>query len=312
MIGKIVISSGHGKYVRGASGLIDEVDEARRVVEQLATELRSKGVEVVTYHDNISTTQNENLNRIVDYHNSISRDLDVSVHFNCYEQSDAPKGCEVLYLTQPELAANISSVMAEVGFIDRGAKYRSDLFFLNHTAMPAVLLEICFVDSTADVSIYSNSFEEICRNIASLVPDSDIDDTVPLFVAEGRCSFFGGPEDEGVDGDEGLAFIDSVMDMPQLFLPYQPPETTGLARRLNPFTHYLACRWDYDVTSRDMLMSKMARVTAKRTGISLLASPADWGPHQDTGRVADLSPSLMLDLGIKTDDEVEIIFPSEP
>jgi hypothetical protein len=30
----IVISSGHGKYVRGASGLLDEVDEARRVVER--------------------------------------------------------------------------------------------------------------------------------------------------------------------------------------------------------------------------------------------------------------------------------------
>ena len=28
---RIVISSGHGKYVRGASGIIDEVDEARRV-----------------------------------------------------------------------------------------------------------------------------------------------------------------------------------------------------------------------------------------------------------------------------------------
>ena len=25
---RIVISSGHGKYVRGASGIIDEVDEA--------------------------------------------------------------------------------------------------------------------------------------------------------------------------------------------------------------------------------------------------------------------------------------------
>ena len=31
--GSIVLSSGHGKYVRGASGIIDEVDEARRVVD---------------------------------------------------------------------------------------------------------------------------------------------------------------------------------------------------------------------------------------------------------------------------------------
>ena len=29
----IIISSGHGKYIRGASGYLDEVDEARRVVD---------------------------------------------------------------------------------------------------------------------------------------------------------------------------------------------------------------------------------------------------------------------------------------
>jgi hypothetical protein len=32
MASKICISSGHGKYIRGASGYLDEVDEARRVV----------------------------------------------------------------------------------------------------------------------------------------------------------------------------------------------------------------------------------------------------------------------------------------
>ena len=31
----IVISSGHGLKVRGASGIIDEVDEARKVVDAL-------------------------------------------------------------------------------------------------------------------------------------------------------------------------------------------------------------------------------------------------------------------------------------
>jgi N-acetylmuramoyl-L-alanine amidase len=51
---KIVISSGHAKYVRGASGLIDEVHEARRVVEQVAEALRGLGVDVVTYHDDIA------------------------------------------------------------------------------------------------------------------------------------------------------------------------------------------------------------------------------------------------------------------
>jgi hypothetical protein len=43
----------------------------------------------------------------------------------------------------------------------------------------------------------------------------------------------------------------------------------------------------------------------------LKAFPADWGPHEEKtgGRVADLSPQLMDDLDLETDDEVEIIFP---
>jgi hypothetical protein len=44
----------------------------------------------------------------------------------------------------------------------------------------------------------------------------------------------------------------------------------------------------------------------------MLAYPADWGPHENTGRVADISPGLMQYLGIETDDEVEVIFPYEP
>jgi hypothetical protein len=37
---------------------------------------------------------------------------------------------------------------------------------------------------------------------------------------------------------------------------------------------------------------------------------ADWGPHEDTDRVADLSPALMEALDLTTDDEVEIIYPA--
>ena len=101
------------------------------------------------------------------------------------------------------------------------------------------------------------------------------------------------------------------MAAPHLFLPYQPSNTTGLARRLNIFTHYLACRWDYSATPKQMLLSERALVTATRTNRSLAAFPIDWGPNEEVtgGRVADLSPSLMEDLGITTDDEVHIVFP---
>ena len=175
---RIVISSGHGKYVRGASGIIDEVDEARLVVTELSDALRDRGVTVHTFNDDTSHSQNENLNTIVNYHNSHSRDLDVSIHFNAYEQVDKPMGVEVLYVTQPELAGKVSAAIAGCGFINRGAKKRTNLFFLNNTEMPAILIEVCFVDSEADTDIYGLQFEAICAAIAEVLGGAG-DDTAP-------------------------------------------------------------------------------------------------------------------------------------
>ena len=164
---KIVISSGHGKYIRGASDILDEVNEARKVVERVAEYLRSADVGVVTYHDDVSDDQSENLNRIVDFHNSQARDLDVSVHFNAYEHTSKPMGVEVLWVTQRELAADVSAEIAIAsGLIDRGQKERTDLFFLNNTEEPAILIETCFCDSQADADIYRSRFEDICKAIA--------------------------------------------------------------------------------------------------------------------------------------------------
>lgn len=317
-LASIVISSGHGKYVRGASGILDEVDEARKVVEQLATELRKRGVEVVTFHDDVSKTQNENLNRIVSFHNSKTRDLDVSVHFNAFEQCDKPMGTECLYVTQSKPAARVAEAIASVGFINRGAKKRTDLYFLNNTEMPALLIEVCFVDSEADAKIYKENFEAICEALADLVGDEEdgIEPQPPpeheyLFYAKGKVSHFGGPDDMGVSPTEGLAFISSIGDQPQLFLPYQPEGTTGLARRLNIYVPYVAVRWDYSKTPKSMLVGDQRALvrSMKDPDKALLAWPADWGPNEATGRVADISPGLMESLGLTTDDEVEVIYP---
>ena len=143
---KLVISSGHGKYVRGASGIIDEVDEARRVVNRLAELIPN----AVIFHDDVSTTQDENLERIVAFHNSQTRDLDVSVHFNAFEQTASPKGTECWYYSQEALADKVSAEISDAsGLKDRGGKPSTSLYFLNNTEEPAILIEVCFVDSSA-------------------------------------------------------------------------------------------------------------------------------------------------------------------
>jgi N-acetylmuramoyl-L-alanine amidase len=315
---RVVISSGHSTKCQGAVGILNEVQEATRVVDRVGNELRHRGVDAVVFHDTVSTSQNENLNRIVDFHNSKVRDLDISVHFNAHQTTSKPMGTEVLYLTQSALADRVSKAIADAGdFINRGAKKRTDLFFLNNTAMPAILIEVCFVDSEADCTNYKAFFDLICESISDTIGGESTDTAPPpqtqaLFHAEGKVSWFGGPDDTGVSDTEGLAFIHDVMDAPQLFLPEGTPGTEGkgLARRLNPFVKYLACRFDYSVTSKKMLAGgQVALVRNPVTGVALTAFPADWGPNENTGRVADLSPQLLVDLGLETDDEAEVVYP---
>lgn len=178
----VCISSGHSKKVRGAAGsprppYLEEVDEARRVTEKTAEYLRSAGVTVKTFHDDTSTSQGQNLDTIVNWHNKQSRDLDVSIHFNAYQQTSKPMGTECLYKTQEALAKLVADKMAVAGdFINRGPKYRSDLKFLNSTTKPAILVETCFVDSSADGDLYRANFDDICLALAEAIAGKAIDE----------------------------------------------------------------------------------------------------------------------------------------
>jgi len=317
---KVVISSGHGAKVAGASGPepwgLEEHPEAVRVVDRVAEFLRRAGVDVETFEETKATNQDQNLYNIVNFHNSQDRDLDISVHFNANAVTNNPVGTECLYVTQLDLAEEVATAIALAsGLIDRGPKYRDGLYFLNQTEKPAILIEVCFVDSQTDVKAYDAHFDAICAAIAEAVSGRDIG-TEPeppegvLFSARGSCSYFGGPEDVGVSPSEGLAFFYKVEDAPHLFLPDQPPGTTGLARRLNPQLFYVACRWDYDVTSKEMLARPNYQALVRAGHLEFLAWPADWGPHESTGRVADLSPALMDALDLETDDEVEVFYPA--
>ena len=226
----------------------------------------------------------------------------------------------MLYLTDEELAADVAEAIATRGLFDRGPKYRGDLFFLNNTAAPAILIEVCFVDNADDAEAYRTYFPLICYAIANVIGNYGVEEAPEpdgaLFDAEGKCSYFGGPEDTGVSSSEGLAFHYEINTANQhLFLPLQPSGTDGLARRLNAkAVHYIACRWDYNITPKKMLAEsgEVALVTNMETGIAQTAFPADWGPNESTGRVADLSPALMRDLMLETDDRVEVIYPWRP
>ena len=180
---KIALSSGHGKHIRGARGdpvppQLDEVDQARRVVDRVAELLKKTSVGIVTLHDDTSTSQQQNLNAIVAWHNKQTRDYDVSCHFNAYNHQ--AHGTEVLYLTQQTLAKKVCDAIVAAGhFTNRGAKYNGGLAFLNGTSKPAILLEVCFCDNTSDSNLYNQHFEAICEAIAESIGGVEVPDEIP-------------------------------------------------------------------------------------------------------------------------------------
>lgn len=168
----ITISPGHWLPGTGARDLIDEVTEARKVVNRVVEILRNSGITVNHVEDNTSKNQQQNLNYLVTQHNKTNRKLDVSVHFNSASRTDRGLGVEVLYYDQKELAAKVSKAISDVsGLINRGAKERKELAFLRNTNKPAILIEVCFVNSTVDVAIYRRDFEKICQAIAECLAE---------------------------------------------------------------------------------------------------------------------------------------------
>ncbi|WP_312756096.1 N-acetylmuramoyl-L-alanine amidase [Rummeliibacillus suwonensis] len=171
MTKRFVISSGHGDKVSGAIGILNEHNEAKKVVNRvyaiLTTQYNGSGYK---YHETSATTQQRNLDNIVNYHNSKSRSLDISVHFN--SASASATGSECLYYDAKSLSAAMAKAMATaLGITNRGAKERKELYFLRNTSKPAILLEVCFVTSKKDAAAYHKNFEDLCQEIAKVIAE---------------------------------------------------------------------------------------------------------------------------------------------
>ena len=165
---QVNISSGHSVNCQGASDIINEVEEAIKVVDRVCDLVKETGKKCNKYHDTASSS-NTNLSNIVKFHNGYKDGVDVSIHFNCVSgRREEGIGVEVLYYNTTkelanEMAKNISNAS---GLINRGAKQRTGLYFLKNTKKPAILIEVCFVNSVKDVEIYRSKFEDICKTIA--------------------------------------------------------------------------------------------------------------------------------------------------
>ena len=156
------VHAGHNAKVPGACGLLDEVTEDRRVKDLVIAKLQALGHTVHDCTDDEGRTQSANLANIVARCNDNKVDLDISIHFNAGAGdtggNGATTGTEVLVYSKTTeavpYATAICEAIAALDYKNRGVKERPDLYVLNHTKAPALLVECCFVDDADDVALY--------------------------------------------------------------------------------------------------------------------------------------------------------------
>ena len=64
------------------------------------------------------------------------------------------------------LARNINARLEQIGFVDQGVNERTDLVVLNRTDMPAVLVEVGFINTDADNQLLDERFYDVAQAIA--------------------------------------------------------------------------------------------------------------------------------------------------
>ena len=142
---KIVIDPGHGGHDSGAGGPtgLEEATTALEISFLIADGLTNAGhVVKMTRQSDIFI---ELYNRCA-ISNNWEADYFISVHLN--SNGSTAVGIETLYTSQSghELADVIQDCLIEAtGDVNRGVKERDDLYVLNGTDAPAVLLELGFI-----------------------------------------------------------------------------------------------------------------------------------------------------------------------
>ena len=144
-----------------------EKDDNLRLTLAIGDILKSYGFNVVyTRTDDIY----ESPYRKAQEGNQANADYFVSIHRNSSEIPNQYNGVETLVYNDfgisAEMARNINSQLVSLGFKDLGVEERKNLIVLNSTKMPAVLVEVGFINSDIDNDLFDSKFDAIAYTIA--------------------------------------------------------------------------------------------------------------------------------------------------
>ena len=165
---RIVIDAGHGGMDPGAVfGTRQEKDDNLRLALAVGQNLCQAGQQVgYTRVMDVDQTAFEK----AEMANSADADYFVSLHRNIMSIPGTASGVESLVYensgTAGIMAANINSELGNAGFSNLGIVERPGVIVLRQTKMPAVLIEVGFLDNDRDNQLFEMNFQQIAEAIA--------------------------------------------------------------------------------------------------------------------------------------------------
>ena len=180
-IKKIAVRGGHTELCPGASAIIDELTEDRKVKDAVIKYLRKLGYEVldVTPPVNYTSSVSADLAYGVNKANELGADLFISIHFNkAYDSYNGALGSEVCIYSENDIAQRVVNGLGELGFKNRGQKIRTNLYELKHTKMKAMIVETCFVEAIEDVTLYRRlGHDKVGQAIAEAIVNDKVSES---------------------------------------------------------------------------------------------------------------------------------------
>lgn len=170
----IMLDAGHGGRDPGAvyKGR-QEKDDALQMVLAVGEILENRGIDVqYTRTTDIYETPYQKAMRA----NEAGVDYFISIHRNSYPIDNGASGVESLVYDlsgiKYEMAEDINDQLETIGFRNLGIQARPNLVVLKRTKMPAVLVELGFINSDTDNQLFDQNFDAIALAIAEGILDT--------------------------------------------------------------------------------------------------------------------------------------------
>lgn len=167
---RLCFDYGHGGKDSGAvyKGRKESVDNLS-IGREVASIIRSLGIEV---GETRTQDVNMGLKERVNFANKGKYDYFISFHRNAYKPEKA-NGVETLIYTNASIKANklayrVQKALVQCGFRDRGVK-KVNFYVLRETIMPAIIIEIGFIDNFRDNNIFDLNRKQIINEIVKAI-----------------------------------------------------------------------------------------------------------------------------------------------